>query len=109
MVASLSTCFGALKECFDLHVGPMPNFMLEDKSAQSSSLKPRLSLINVDHKLIIKSVANKRIKSILPDVISGNQFAFDSNRNIDEPLRFISDLLECIALIYIYIYVYIYI
>ena len=35
-----------------------------------------------------------RIRSILQDIISGNQFAFVPNRNIDEPLRFLSDILE---------------
>ena len=35
-----------------------------------------------------------RIRSILPDIISGNQFAFVPNMDIDEPLGFLSDILE---------------
>ena len=40
------------------------------------------------------TVCVDRIRSILPDIISGNRFAFVPNRNTDEPLRLISDILD---------------
>ena len=52
-----------------------------------------ISLINVDAKVISKILA-LRLQSILPDIISQNQFAFVKGRNIDEAIRVISDILE---------------
>ena len=52
-----------------------------------------ISLLNVDTKIISKSVANK-LKSILPSIISHDQTAYVKGRFIGESTRLISDILE---------------
>ena len=52
-----------------------------------------ISLLNVDVKLISKALA-KRLKNVLPEIISPNKNAYVKNRCISEGGRLISDLLE---------------
>ena len=51
-----------------------------------------ISLINVDAKLITKSLAS-RIQKVLPKLISENQYAYTAERNIKEAIRIIGDVL----------------
>ena len=51
-----------------------------------------ISLLNVDVKLL-SSVLSSRIKVLLPKLISQNQSAFVSNRNISDPIRINSDIM----------------
>jgi len=52
-----------------------------------------ISLINVDVK-ICTTALSARIISILPSVIHPNQVAYIKDRNIEEPIKFIEDLLD---------------
>ena len=52
-----------------------------------------ISLLNVDTKLISKTLAS-RLKDVLPSIISHQQTAYVKNRNISESERLISDILE---------------
>lgn len=52
-----------------------------------------ISLINVDVKVCSKALAD-RMLNVLPKLIHPNQAAFVKGRNIEEPLRYISDLFE---------------
>ena len=52
-----------------------------------------ISLLNVDVK-ILSSVLSSRIKGLLPKLISENQSAFVTNRNISNPIRIISDVIH---------------
>ena len=52
-----------------------------------------ISLLNVDTKIIFKSLAN-RLKTVLPDIISHDQCAYVKGRFIGESTRLISDILE---------------
>ena len=51
------------------------------------------SLLNVDTKILSKSLAEK-LKHVLPELISSNQTAYDKNRCISESGRLISDVIE---------------
>ena len=48
---------------------------------------------NVDIKILSKALA-KRLKEVLPCLISAQQTAYVKNRNIDESGRLISDIIE---------------
>ena len=52
-----------------------------------------ISLLNVDTKILSKSLAEK-LKSALPELISSNQTAYVQNRCISESGRLISDVIE---------------
>ena len=52
-----------------------------------------ISLLNVDTKILSKSLAEK-LKSALPELISSNQTAYVKNRCISESGRLISDVIE---------------
>ena len=52
-----------------------------------------ISLLNTDTKLITKALA-KRLKKVLPSLVSYNQTAYVENRFIGENGRLISDILE---------------
>ena len=52
-----------------------------------------ISLLNVDTKILSKSIAEK-LKSALPELISSNQRAYVKNRCISESGRLISDVIE---------------
>ena len=52
-----------------------------------------ISLLNVDTKLISK-VLSKRLKNVMPDLVSENQTAYVNHRFISEGGRLIDDLLE---------------
>ena len=52
-----------------------------------------ISLLNVDTKIISKTLASK-LKQVLPTLISSQQTAYVENRNICESGRLISDILE---------------
>ena len=52
-----------------------------------------ISLLNVDLKIVSKALA-KRIKEVLPSIISSEQTAYVKNRFIGEGGRLISDILE---------------
>ena len=52
-----------------------------------------ISLLNVDVKICSKALS-KRMLNLLPKLIHPNQSAFVQSRNINEPLRFISDLFD---------------
>ena len=52
-----------------------------------------ISLINVDYKIISKTIAN-RLKVVLPKLIHHNQVGFITGRNIAENLRAISDIFD---------------
>ena len=52
-----------------------------------------ISLVNVDTKILSKSLAEK-LKSALPELISSNQTAYVKNRCISESGRLISDVIE---------------
>lgn len=52
-----------------------------------------ISLINVDAKICSKALSN-RLAEILPSIIHSNQTAFVKDRNIDEPIRLIEDLMD---------------
>ena len=52
-----------------------------------------ISLLNVDSKLISKSLAN-RLQDVMPNLVSENQSAYVSNRFISEGGRLILDILE---------------
>ena len=53
-----------------------------------------ISLLNVDTKIISKSLASRFIP-ILPTIISADQTAYVKGRYIGESIRLISDILEC--------------
>ena len=52
-----------------------------------------ISLLNVDTKILSKSLAEK-LKNVLPELISSNQTAYVTNRYISESGRLISDVIE---------------
>ena len=52
-----------------------------------------ISLLNVDTKILSKSLAEK-LKNALPEVTSSNQIAYVKNRCISESGRLISDVIE---------------
>ena len=52
-----------------------------------------ISLLNVDSKLISKSLAN-RLQDVMPNLVRENQNAYVNNRFINEGGRLISDILE---------------
>ena len=52
-----------------------------------------ISLLNVNSKLISKSLAN-RLQDVTPNLVSENQIAYVNNRFISEGGRLISDILE---------------
>ena len=52
-----------------------------------------ISLLNVDYKIISKTIAN-RLKVVLPKLIHHNQVGFITGRNIAENLRAISDIFD---------------
>ena len=52
-----------------------------------------ISLLNVDIKILSKALA-KRLKEVLPSLISAKQTAYVQNRNIGENGRLISDIIE---------------
>ena len=52
-----------------------------------------ISLLNVDTKILSKSLAEK-MKNVLPELISSNQTAYVKNRCISESGRLISDVIE---------------
>ena len=52
-----------------------------------------ISLLNVDIKILSKALA-KRLKEVLPCLISEQQTAYVRNRNIGESGRLISDIIE---------------
>ena len=52
-----------------------------------------ISLLNVDTKILSKSLAEK-LKSALPELISSNQVAYVKNRCTSESGRLISDVIE---------------
>ena len=52
-----------------------------------------ISLLNVDYKIISKTIAN-RLKAVLPKLIHHNQVGFITGRNIAENLRAISDIFD---------------
>ena len=52
-----------------------------------------ISLLNVDLKIISKALS-KKVKKVLPDLISSQQTTHVKNRHIDESGRLISDVLE---------------
>ena len=52
-----------------------------------------ISLINVDAKILSKSLAEK-LKNVLPELISSNQTAYVKNRCISESGMLISDVIE---------------
>ena len=52
-----------------------------------------ISLLNVDSKLISKSLAN-RLQDVMPYLVREDQSAYVSNRFISEGGRLISDILE---------------
>ena len=52
-----------------------------------------ISLLNVDIKILSKALA-KRLKEVLPCLISAQQTAYVKNRNIGESGRLISDIIE---------------
>ena len=52
-----------------------------------------ISLLNVDTKILSKSLAEK-LKNVLPELISSNQTAYVKNRCISESGRLISDVIE---------------
>ena len=54
---------------------------------------PPISLLNVDTKILSKSLAGK-LKNVLPELISSNQTAYVKNRCISESGRLISDVIE---------------
>jgi hypothetical protein len=52
-----------------------------------------ISLINVDVKICSKALSS-RLVDVLPSIIHPNQVANVKDRTIDEPIRFIEDLIE---------------
>ena len=52
-----------------------------------------ISLLNVDAKLISKTLA-LRLKDVLPSIVSTNQTAYVKNRFISESGRLISDIMD---------------
>ena len=52
-----------------------------------------ISLLNVDIKILSKALA-RRLKEVLPCLISAQETAYVQNRNIDESGRLISDTVE---------------
>ena len=52
-----------------------------------------ISLLNVDTKLISKSLAN-RLQDVMPNLVSENQSAYVNNRFISKSGKLISDILE---------------
>ena len=52
-----------------------------------------ISLLNVDTKILSKSLAEK-LKNVLPKIISSNQTAYVKNRCMSESGRLISDVIE---------------
>ena len=52
-----------------------------------------ISLLNVDSKLISKSLAN-RLQDVMPNLVSENQSAYVNNRFISKSGKLISDILE---------------
>ena len=61
-------------------------------SSYKTNWRP-ISLLNVDSKLISKSLAN-RLQDVIPNLISENQSAYINNRFISKGGRLISDILE---------------
>jgi len=52
-----------------------------------------ISLINVDVKICSRALSC-RLVEVLPNIIHPNQAAYVKDRNIDEPIRFIEDLID---------------
>ena len=52
-----------------------------------------ISLLNVDIKILSKALA-KKLKEVLPSLISAQQTAYVQNRTIGESGRLISDIIE---------------
>ena len=52
-----------------------------------------ISLLNVDYKIASKAIA-ARLKEVLPSVIHMDQVGYVQNRNINENIRLLSDILE---------------
>ena len=52
-----------------------------------------ISLLNVDIKILSKALA-RRLKEVLPCLISAQETAYVQNRNIGESGRLISDIVE---------------
>ena len=52
-----------------------------------------ISLLNVDIKILSKALA-RRLKEVLPCLISAQETVYVQNRNIDESGRLISDTVE---------------
>ena len=50
-------------------------------------------MLNIDLKIILNAVS-KKLKKLLPDLISSQQTAYDKNRHIGESGRLISDIVE---------------
>ena len=56
-----------------------------------------ISLLNIDTKILSKSLAEK-LKNVLPELISSNQTAYVKNQCISESGRLISDVIEMFAI-----------
>ena len=53
-----------------------------------------ISLLNVDVKILSKALSKKKVRKVLPYLISTQQIAYIQNRNIGESRRLISDIIE---------------
>ena len=69
--------------------------LLEKKGRDKRLIKNwrPISLLNVDAKLLTKTLANK-MKNVLPNLIKSDQTAYVANRFIGESARLISDIIE---------------
>ena len=69
--------------------------LIENKDRDKRFIKNwrPISLLNVDLKIISKSLSEK-VKNFLPDLISSQQTAYVKNRHIGESGRLIPDVIE---------------
>ena len=71
--------------------------LIEEKDRDKRYIKNwrPISLINVDIKMLPKALT-KKLKEILPCLLSAQQTAYVQNRNIGESARLISDIIEIV-------------